>query len=177
MRERRALKISFWKSAIRNFFRLLPDLSPPSATILAVLLVLRLTAACKGVLLDNQWGLYIHKCLWSDYTPHPPFIFHSSQKFKQRAGDFQFCSFCERPEAGEPRRRRLGRPWLRVWIAGQTFDWSHSLRGCGGGSFCFEIALDFYRLALKELAALPRVNLWGFRGILGLLRLFFFFPH
>lgn len=105
---------------------------------------------------------------------HPlPFIFHSSQKFKQRAGDFQFCSFCERPEAGEPWRRRRGRPWIRVWIAGQTFVWSHSRRGCGGGSFSFEIALDFYRLALRELAALPRVNLWDFRGILGLLRLFF----
>lgn len=33
-----------------------------------------------------------------------------------------------------------------------------------------------YRLSLKELAAFHRVNLWGFRGILGLLRCSSFSP-
>lgn len=46
----------------------------------------------------------------------------------------------------------------------------------GGGSSSVEIAPGFYRHVLKELAALHRVNLWGFRGILGLLRCFLFFP-
>lgn len=68
-----------------------------------------------------------------------------------------------------------------MWIAGRTFVWSHSRRGwreLGGRVVSSGNAPPgLSRLALKGSAALHRVNLWGFRGILGLLRCPSFFSH
>lgn len=146
----RVFSLTFlWKSATRNFFPFPWATPPPFGTFLASGWAYETGTSPGGYKSINRESI-LRKA--SDLIAPPPVSLLRK-------------SWLRGPVPG----RRAGVRGLGCGLQARPLF----ATGAGGRVAFFGITLDFYRLALKGLAALRRVHLWGFPGILELLRHFF----